>query len=78
MVTPLYVIDLSNPLNPTVLGKLKIPGYSTYLHPYDENHLIGIGMQTEEKVYRNSSGKITSTRAIITGMKMALFEYLKQ
>lgn len=71
---PLYVIDLSNPLNPTVLGKLKIPGYSTYLHPYDENHLIGIGMQTEEKVYRNSSGKITSTRAIITGMKMALFD----
>ena len=71
---PLYVIDLSNPSNPTVLGKLKIPGYSTYLHPYDENHLIGIGMQTEEKVYRNSSGKITSTRTVITGMKMALFD----
>ena len=71
---PLYVIDLSNPSNPTVLGKLKIPGYSTYLHPYDENHLIGIGMQTEEKVYRNSSGKITSTSTVITGMKMALFD----
>ena len=71
---PLYVIDLSNPSDPTVLGKLKIPGYSTYLHPYDENHLIGIGMQTEEKVYRNSSGKITSTRTVITGMKMALFD----
>lgn len=71
---PLYVIDLSNPSDPNVLGKLKIPGYSTYLHPYDENHLIGIGMQTEEKVYRNSSGKITSTRTVITGMKMALFD----
>lgn len=71
---PLYVIDLSNPSNPTVLGKLKIPGYSTYLHPYDENHLIGIGMQTKEKVYRNYSGKITSTRTVITGMKMALFD----
>lgn len=71
---PLYVIDLKDPKNPQVLGKLKIPGYSTYLHPYDENHIIGIGMQTEERVYRNSSGRITSTSAIITGMKMALFD----
>ena len=71
---PLYVIDLSNPSNPEVLGKLKIPGYSTYLHPYDETHLIGIGMQTEEKVYRDSQGRVTSTFAVITGMKMALFD----
>lgn len=71
---PLYVIDLSNPSNPEVLGKLKIPGYSTYLHPYDETHLIGIGMQTEEKVYRDSQGRVTSTSAVITGMKMALFD----
>ena len=48
-IDPLFVIDLSNPEDPEVLGELKIPGYSTYLHPYDENHLIGIGMQTEEK-----------------------------
>ncbi len=40
---PLFVIDLSQPTNPTVLGELKIPGYSDYLHPYDENHLIGVG-----------------------------------
>lgn len=71
---PLYVIDLSNPSSPKVLGKLKIPGYSTYLHPYDETHLIGIGMQTEERVNRNSSGRIISTSAVITGMKMALFD----
>lgn len=73
-IDPLYVIDLSNPTNPTVLGELKIPGYSTYLHPYDENHLIGIGMETEEKINRNSSGKVISTSAVITGMKMALFD----
>ena len=42
-VDPLFVIDLSNPTQPQVLGELKIPGYSTYLHPYDETHLIGIG-----------------------------------
>lgn len=73
-VDPLYVIDLSIPTNPTVLGELKIPGYSTYLHPYDENHLIGIGMETKETVRRNSSGKVLSTSATITGMKMALFD----
>lgn len=73
-VDPLFVIDLSDESFPKVLGQLKIPGYSTYLHPYDENHLIGIGMQTEEITNRNSLGKVTSTTARITGMKMALFD----
>ena len=73
-IDPLYVIDLSSPSNPKVLGELKIPGYSTYLHPYDETHLIGIGMETKETVNRNSQGKVISTTARITGMKMALFD----
>lgn len=73
-IDPLFVIDLSNPTEPKVLGELKIPGYSTYLHPYDENHLIGIGMQTEEKINRDIQGKVTSATATITGMKMALFD----
>ncbi len=47
-VDPLFVIDLSNPEKPKVLGKLKIPGYSDYLHPIDETHLIGIGKDTIE------------------------------
>jgi hypothetical protein len=47
-VDPLFVIDLSDPSEPEVLGKLKIPGYSDYLHPYDENTLIGFGKETEE------------------------------
>jgi uncharacterized secreted protein with C-terminal beta-propeller domain len=42
-VDPFFVIDLSDPENPAILGELKIPGYSNYLHPYDENHVIGIG-----------------------------------
>ena len=71
---PLFVIDLSNEQKPKILGELKIPGYSTYLHPYDENHLIGIGMETEEVVNRNSSGKVTFTTSRIIGMKMALFD----
>ena len=45
-IDPFFVIDLSDPENPNVLGELKIPGYSTYLHPYDESHIIGIGMDS--------------------------------
>ena len=71
---PLFVIDLSDETSPKVLGELHIPGYSTYLHPYDENHLIGIGMQTEEIINKNSSGKVISTTSKIIGMKMALFD----
>ena len=71
---PLFVIDLSNPKKPKVLGELKIPGYSTYLHPYDENHLIGIGMDTKEIINRDKNGNVTSSWATITGMKMCLFD----
>jgi uncharacterized secreted protein with C-terminal beta-propeller domain len=44
-VDPFFVIDLSSPTAPKVAGELKIPGYSSYLHPYDENHVIGLGME---------------------------------
>jgi inhibitor of cysteine peptidase len=42
---PFFVLDLKDPTAPTVAGELKIPGYSSYLHPYDENHIIGIGKE---------------------------------
>ena len=42
-IDPFFVIDVSNPTEPKVLGYLKIPGFSGYLHPYDEDHIIGIG-----------------------------------
>ncbi len=71
---PLFTFDLSNPKKPKILGELKIPGYSTYLHPYDENHLIGIGINTEERVSRNSYGQVIGTNVYVTGMKMALFD----
>lgn len=73
-IDPLFVMDLSNETKPKVLEKLKIPGYSTYLHPYDENHIIGIGMETKEIINRNSNGKVISTTAKVVGMKMALFD----
>ena len=73
-IDPLFVMDLSNEAKPKVLGKLKIPGYSTYLHSYDENHIIGIGMETKEIINRNSNGKVISTTTKVVGMKMALFD----
>ena len=65
---PLFVIDLTEPTNPTVLGELKIPGYSTYLHPYDENHLIGFGENTKLVNYGYGDQVVTD------GMKIALFD----
>lgn len=45
---PLYVLDLRNPAAPVVLGELKIPGYSGYLHPIGENLLLGVGQSGAE------------------------------
>jgi len=45
---PLFSVDLSEPANPKVLGALKIPGFSTYLHPYGEGLLLGIGYDADE------------------------------
>lgn len=62
---PFFTIDLSDPLNPEVLGELKLPGYSDYLHPYDENHIIGIGKDTVASDDPNF--------AWYQGVKLALF-----
>ena len=64
-IDPLFVIDLSDPSKPEVKGALKIPGYSSYLHPYDENHIIGIGYNTKD----NGWGGVTNDN-----MKMAMFD----
>jgi inhibitor of cysteine peptidase len=45
-VDPLFVMNLSDPYNPKILGELEITGYSDYLHVYDENHVIGVGKET--------------------------------
>lgn len=45
---PLFAVDVSNPQKPKMLGYLKIPGFSTYLHPYGENLLFGLGLETDE------------------------------
>lgn len=45
---PLYAIDLSDPSNPRETGELKINGYSAYLHPVDETHIIGVGQDATD------------------------------
>ncbi len=73
-VDPLFVIDLT-PNNPKILGKLKIPGWSDYLHPYDENHLIGIGKEADESI---DADKVHSDNAIyytaVQGLKLSMFD----
>ena len=63
-VDPFFVIDLGDPEDPEILGELKIPGYSDYLHPYDENHIIGIGKDTVD----------TGEWARFQGVKVSLFD----
>jgi inhibitor of cysteine peptidase len=65
-IDPLFVIDLSDPTSPTVLGQLKVTGYSGYLHPYDETHIIGIGKETEYEAKDNFSW--------YQGVKISLFD----
>lgn len=47
-IDPLFILDLSEPTDPKVMGELKIPGYSDYLHPFGENLLIGVGQSTRQ------------------------------
>jgi len=65
-IDPLFVIDISDPTAPTVLGQLKVTGYSGYLHPYDENHIIGIGKETEYEAKADFSW--------YQGVKISLFD----
>jgi len=73
-VDPFFVIDLKEPGHPEILGALKIPGYSNYMHPYDENHIIGFGKDTIELGQKGGNGSETDSMAFYTGMKMAIFD----
>ncbi len=74
-IDPLFVLDLSDSRNPKILGELKIPGYSAYLHPYDETHLIGFGKEVDASI---DADKVHSTGAVyytaVQGLKLGLFD----
>ena len=63
---PLFVIDLSDPKSPTVLGEVKIDGFSTMLVPVDENTLLGVGVYTEDS--KNTAMQVEN------GTKLVLFD----
>src|SRR2546425_4118577 len=63
---PLFVIDPRNPHAPRVLGELYVSGYSDYLQPYDETHLIGIG--------KNATDAAVGSFAWYQGVKVSLFD----
>ncbi|MDR1393653.1 MAG: beta-propeller domain-containing protein [Bifidobacteriaceae bacterium] len=60
-VDPLFAIDLKDPTTPRVLSALKIPGFSTYLHPWGEGLLLGLGQSATDD-------------GAITGLKLSMFD----
>ena len=65
-IDPLFVIDLSVPADPRVLGYLEMPGFSEYLHPFDEGRLIGVGKDAAPDEFGNFSW--------FQGLKLSLFD----
>lgn len=61
-VDPLFSVDLSDPNKPEIIGALKIPGFSDYLHPYGDGLLLGIGMDVDE------------TGTTTNGVKLSMFD----
>ena len=60
-IDPFYTIDLSDPTNPRILGELKIPGFSSYLHPISDTMVLGVGSDADP------DGRVT-------GAKVSLFD----
>lgn len=61
-IDPLFSVDLKNPAEPKIIGELKIPGFSEYLHPYKEGLLLGIGIEMDEE------------GQVMEGVKLSMFD----
>lgn len=61
-VDPLFVIDLANPARPRVVGELKVPGFSSYLQPLDDTHLLGVGRDVDPDTGR------------VRGLQLSIFD----
>ena len=59
---PLFTADLSDPTAPKLTGELKVSGFSSYLHPYGDGKLLGIGYEADEETGR------------VTGLKLSMFD----
>lgn len=61
-VDPLFVIDLANPARPRVVGELKVPGFSSYMQPLDDTHLLGVGRDVDPDTGR------------VRGLQLSIFD----
>ena len=71
-IDPLFVIDLRDPARPSVMGELTIPGFSSYLHPVDANHILGIGTENGSAKFSlfdvgNPFAPIEESRYVVPG-----------
>lgn len=73
-VDPLFVVDVSDPNAPKITGQVKVPGYSSYLHPVGDNLLLGIGRDTKESFIINDKGEKENVGTIDDGLKLSLFK----
>ncbi|MFH1436589.1 MAG: beta-propeller domain-containing protein [Pseudomonadota bacterium] len=64
---PLFVFDLGDPRNPATAGELKIPGFSTYMHMLDDNHILSIGYDADDQ----------GSFAWFTGIMLQVFDISK-
>lgn len=71
LIDPLYIVDLSDPTSPTVLGELEIDGYSDYLHLINENYIVGIG---KDAIADTNSTDNRGRGAWYQGVKLSLFD----
>ena len=79
-VDPFFVIDLSNPAKPAVLGELTIPGFSTYLHPVDADHVLGVGSENgtvKVSLYDVSDpmAPVESSKLLVDGYSWSIAQY---
>lgn len=73
-IDPLFVFDLLDPRNPKLVGELKVPGFSNYLHPVSDGLILGIGADTQEIYTKDPKGNeiVIGTRE--SGVKLSLFD----
>ena len=73
-VDPLFVFDLSNPAAPKITGELKVPGFSTYLHPVSQNILLGVGRDVYDIYRTDRDGNQIVIGQNTGGVKVSLFD----
>ncbi|NQY38312.1 MAG: beta-propeller domain-containing protein [Alteromonadaceae bacterium] len=74
MTTGIYVIDLSDNLNPMIFGELEFPDYSSYLHPISDSLLLGIGQNVNPNRFPTLASNENDMSPVIEGAKVTLFD----